>query len=229
MSRQLSYCLMSIFEAQGSQNESMTEQQRNKLRLSLLALLWGIAVLVGFSTLIEHECTPGQAAVAPDFWPSESKVPVSNSVPTLLMVIHPQCPCTRASLGELAKLMTSSQGKVNAHVLLYSPVSPPDHWEHTDLEALAQAIPGVTLHRDLGGEEAQRFGVATSGQVLLYKSCGELTYAGGVTVSRGHAGDSKGLLVLKDLILKKSNRPGGTTSVYGCEMQRDEILCRPNN
>ena len=207
----------------------MTEERKNKIRLSLLALIWGIAVLAGFSTLIEHECTPGQAAVAPNLWPHESEIPVSGRIPTLVMIVHPQCPCSRASLGELAKLMTTSQGKVDAHVLLYSPADPPDHWKPTDLGTLAANIPGVTLHRDVEGAEAERFGVATSGQVLLYKRSGELTYAGGVTASRGHAGDSKGLLTLKDLILNRTDKPGRTTNVYGCELQRDENLCRPNN
>ena len=41
--------------------------------------------------------------------------------------------------------------------------------------------PGVTSWDDAGGKLAQRFGVLTSGHVLLYDTDGRLLYSGGIT------------------------------------------------
>jgi hypothetical protein len=47
--------------------------------------------------------------------------------------------------------------------------------------------------RDDGGVEARRFGVKTSGTVLLYSALGRLLFHGGITGSRGHEGDNYGI------------------------------------
>ena len=45
---------------------------------------------------------------------------------------------------------------------------------------------------DPGGAEARRFGVATSGHVLLYDTRGDLIFSGGITPGRGEQGDNAG-------------------------------------
>ena len=51
-------------------------------------------------------------------------------------------------------------------------------------------LPGLTIWDDEGGALARRFGVRTSGHVLLYDSKGRLLYSGGITPARGHRGDN---------------------------------------
>ena len=46
---------------------------------------------------------------------------------------HPHCPCTRATLGELAVLMARVQKRVNAVVVFVVPNGVPEKWEETDL------------------------------------------------------------------------------------------------
>jgi len=67
---------------------------------------------------------------------------------------HPHCPCTRATLGELAVLMARVQKRVNAVVVFVVPNGVPEKWEETDLWRNAAQIPGVRVLKDVGGKEA---------------------------------------------------------------------------
>ena len=136
---------------------------------------------------------------------------------TLIMFVHPQCPCTRASLEELNRLLARSQGRVDAQVLFFKRGKFSGDWTRTDLWRNAAAIPGVAVHEDLDGAQARLFGAETSGYVLLYDAHGQLLFKGGITGSRGHAGDNAGenaivsLLTGQDAKLKQ-------TQVYGCSL-----------
>ncbi len=60
--------------------------------------------------------------------------------------------------------------------------------------------------RDDDGAEAKRFGAETSGQTLLYDERGTLAFSGGITGSRGHAGDNAGRASLLALINRRAGR-----------------------
>jgi hypothetical protein len=60
--------------------------------------------------LWNYESTPGVAAATPGRWPADSRIKPDADRATLVMLAHPHCPCTRASIGELARLMTQAQG-----------------------------------------------------------------------------------------------------------------------
>jgi len=65
--------------------------------------------------------------------------------------------------------------------------------------------------------EARRFGVETSGQTLLYDAGGRLIFSGGITGSRGHAGDNAGEAALVAL-LTSGQADRRATSVFGCPL-----------
>ena len=71
--------------------------------------------------LYDHQGSAGAAAAAPQTWPSASGIERDPQRPTLVMLAHPRCPCTRASLEELAVLMTRLGGRLDAHVLFVKP------------------------------------------------------------------------------------------------------------
>jgi hypothetical protein len=76
----------------------------------------------------------------------------------------------------------------------------------------------VTVLRDDGGVEAARFGAHTSGAVLLYDAGGKLAFNGGITLARGHAGDSPGAERIAALV------SGGVPAlaaapVFGCALE----------
>lgn len=152
-------------------------------------------------------------------WPVASVVPRQAGKPTLLMFAHPHCPCTRASIGELAQIMAHAVGKVNAFVLFVKPPNAETGWDDTDLRRGAASIPGVTVVTDENGVEAARFGAETSGHTVVFDPSGALVFSGGITASRGHAGSNAGENAVLAAITR---RPFdlARTSVFGCSLTR---------
>src|SRR5262249_53212986 len=141
------------------------------------------------------------ASAAPIEWPAQSSLPRTPGLPSLLVVMHPQCPCSRATVEELAKLMAACQGKLTATVLMIHPRGLPQDWEKTDLWRSAAETPGGRAGTNEAGAEARRYGAQTSGQALLYSADGRLLFAGGITDSRGHIGDNAGRSTIESLVL----------------------------
>ena len=193
------------------------DQKKSRLILIATGAVCLVIFCIGTGFLWNYENTPGLAATAPEQWPGDSCIVRASDRPTLVMLAHPHCPCTRASIGELSRLMTQAQGRVTAYVLFVKPSEVSDGWEQTDLMKSAAAIPGVTAVRDEDGLEASRFHAATSGQVVLYAPDGKLLFSGGITSARGHAGDNAGRSAIVSL-LTRDEATQGKTPVFGCPL-----------
>jgi hypothetical protein len=191
--------------------------------LAPLALLWLIAIGIGWVRLLNYnyEARPREFGPVPARWPAGSKLQHDRNRATLVLFAHPHCPCTRASIGELALLMAHCQGRVRGHVLLFRPIGSSDEWARTDLWRSAAAIPGVTVACDEGGNEAQLFHVAVSGHAVLYDPQGELLFDGGITDSRGHSGDNAGRSAIVAL-LHDGGADRTETPVFGCSLRDPE-------
>jgi hypothetical protein len=197
----------------------VTISRTNIFVTTLLGVCWVAAVAFGTRVLLNYESTPGRAGVVSSSWPAKSAIPRSSEKPTLVMLAHPHCPCTRASIGELAQIMAHAVGKVNAYVLFVKPAGANADWDDTDLRRSAADIPGVTIVTDANGAEAARFGVETSGHTLLFDRAGRLLFSGGITASRGHAGGNAG----ESAILAALDGGGADrarTPVFGCALTR---------
>jgi hypothetical protein len=181
------------------------------------ATIWLAASAAGLWVLWQYDNTPGTDAHAPAHWPVATKLTRAIDGQTLVMLAHPHCSCTRASLGELAESIARAQTRPKTYVLFMTPKRFPDGWENTDLWRTAASLPGVTVVRDEDGREAQFFGAATSGQTLLYDSDGLLIFSGGITGARAHAGDNIGRQSLVALLNQKPAGRSGT-SVFGCSL-----------
>lgn len=198
----------------------MALTNKPQLLLCLSLGVWLLVVGAGLGAISKYEGTAGASATAPAVWPSNSRIQTEPGKPTLVMLVHPHCPCSRASIGELAILMAQAERRVNARVLFVKPPDFADDWEKTDLWASAAAIPGVTVSVDEEGAEARRFGSHTSGQVVLYGADGSLLFSGGITSARGHAGDNAGRSALAALLA--GDQTGvNQTPVFGCPIFRD--------
>src|SRR5688500_10084241 len=167
-------------------------RKRSRTLLLLSIVSWVALVSTGLWLLGGYENTPGIAAEAPGRWPTESRLHRATNQPTLVMLAHPHCPCTRASIGELASIMARTQGRLRAYVLFLKPEGTSKNWEATDLWHSAANIPGVEVVPDGDGREARLFRASTSGQTVLYDPAGHLLFSGGITQSRGHFGDNAG-------------------------------------
>jgi hypothetical protein len=179
--------------------------------------LWLLAVGAGFVVMLNYQSASGRVGLTPQQWPAGTQLTLDKAHKTLIMFAHPKCPCTRASVEELNRLLARSQGRVAAHVVFFKPDKFADDWTRTSLWWSAATIPGITVHEDLDGVQARLFGAETSGYVLLYDTHGELLFRGGITGGRGHAGDNAGenalvsLLAGQKVTLKQ-------TPVYGCSL-----------
>jgi hypothetical protein len=196
-------------------------------RFAFLAamLLWFVAVAGGLLTLWCYENAPGAAAAAPTRWPNDSRIKPTPGRATLVMLTHPHCPCTRASIEELDKLIAHCQGRVSAYVVLTRPKGFTEEWVETDIWRKALKIPGVSVLIDQDGIEAQRFRAATSGQVLLYGADGRLLFSGGITGARGHIGDNAGRSAIEALV-NTGSANNDHSLVFGCPLFNPDSECR---
>jgi len=198
----------------------------SRAAVAAAAIAWGVVVIGGLAMLWSYEAGPGAAAAAPVRWPEGTALSRAADRPTLVMFLHPHCPCSRASLRELDRALAQIGGRARVHVLFVTPAGLPPGWENSDLVHAARAMPGVEVRRDERGRESARFGALTSGQTLLYGQDGALLFGGGITRSRGHSGDNRGRDVLVALARGRTaprrSTPGGgeapplKTNVFGC-------------
>lgn len=185
------------------------------MKIRLLAVIWLAVVAVGLGLLLRYAASSEPMAPAPVRWPVDSPLAAALDHPTLILFAHPRCPCTRASIEELARIMARCRGGLTARVVVWQPGGVDPDWSETDLRRRAEAIPGVTVHLDAGGGEATRHGATTSGQVLVCDARGVLQFRGGITAARGHEGDSRGKLAV--IALATGRTPSvAECPVFGC-------------
>lgn len=193
--------------------------RRTLVRATILvaALVWTATIGAAFNAIRRFETTPGVAAVAGPDWPAESTVPRQRGEWSLVMLVHPHCSCSRASVQELQAVIEKSPS-VQPYVLVYRPGDFEKGWEQGAVLDAASRLRRAKVIIDENGREAKRFGGFTSGQTLLYDRQGRLRYAGGITSLRGHSGVNRGRM---DVIKIASSGIGtGEHPVFGCAIDR---------
>lgn len=164
--------------------------------LAALCAAWLVALAVGGAFAWRYMTTAGEAHETPLAWPSETEVPRRIGEATVVMFVSPDCPCSRASLRELAAL--------GGHPIVVAMGAVPRD-ASTAFAWLAD-----------DGSEAARFGAATSGFVVAYDADGVLQFSGGITPARGHEGPNIGRDQLAAVIAGKPL--GDTHAVFGCAL-----------
>ena len=187
----------------------------NKSIVIISLIVWIFLVGLGGIMLSRYANTPGYAEDSLERWPLSSKISRTVGLPTLVMFVHPRCPCSRASMEELSLIMAHCQRKVRTQVVFVKPERFSQDWVKTDLWNSATHISGVEAMVDGEGKEAKFFRANVSGQTMLYDSQGRLVFSGGITPSRGHEGDNDGrdailAFLTKGIILHKQ------TPFFGC-------------
>lgn len=181
--------------------------------LLLCAFVWLIVLTGSVCLIFKYDSVPGLAARPTGDWPSSSSISHSSKTNTLVMLLHPRCPCSRASLRQVATLKTSDRS-LRCVFLFYAPTRFEKGWEKTDIWIAAAEIPDAQLVSDVDGAEARKFGGATSGQTYIFDRNGNLRYSGGLTEGRGHEGECLSLdLALRSL---KSGSKAAYGEVFGC-------------
>lgn len=166
---------------------------KNKYLIIAPALIvWVFLLGGGWAALSRYENTPGQTPTPLQQWPTATKMSRTAGLPTMVVFLHPHCPCSRATITQLSVIMAHVQSKVRTQVLFAKLPGMTQDWVETGLFKSALRIPGVQVMVDENGTEAKIFHARVSGQVLLYDGMGQLVFNGGITSSRGHEGDNTG-------------------------------------
>ncbi len=188
--------------------------------MAVVVIAWLAICIAGLAMLWRYKTTPAADGSAAARWPAASAIARVPGEPTLVMLVHPRCPCSRASLSELNQVM-NREGSATATVVFVLPEGVDDAWAHGESWDRAHEIPRTTVFVDRGGVEARRFGVAASGHTLLYDAAGALVFSGGVTGARGHEGDNagrQGLLAALAASAVGGDGEAARARVYGCAL-----------
>jgi hypothetical protein len=185
--------------------------------LLVLGGFWLALICLGFLTLMREEYSPAKTLSQGASFPGMSSISLSAREPTLILFVHPLCPCTRASFHELEALLTEVSGKVSVVIVFTVPEGLPSDWKQGDLWQSAKTLADVRVTTDRNGMESRRFCVTGSGHCLLYSPSGALLFSGGITASRGHDGENPGRLALLSLITT-GHAVIDKTPVFGCSL-----------
>lgn len=183
-------------------------------KLWLAPTCWVLCIGVGLGLAIEHDNRPALTTNPPAELPTQaiSKGPDSS---LLMLFVHPQCPCSRASLSEFRSIVQAARQTLTAQVVFVKPAGMSAGWEKSPLLDVAHEIPGVTVIHDDDGRLAREFQVTTSGHVVLYDKSRQLIFSGGITASRGHYGSNSASDSLIALVNNESFAPK-CSPVFGC-------------
>ena len=190
---------------------------RRRLAWTLVAV-WSAAVATGMGLLAAYANNAGKWSPAPAAIGHSDDA--TSARHRLFMFLHPRCPCSVASVNELARIMSRCSPQLDATVYFVRPESQQANWESGTLWDLASSIPGVNVKSDVGGSIAGQFHANTSGEVFVYDCRGKLRFHGGIMAARGHAGDNLGESAVIAIAL------GGTSyversPVFGCPFRAE--------
>lgn len=177
----------------------------------LVVIAWVGLMAGGFAALSRYEVAPGQTGQAP-----VQSERFQGSQPSLVIALHPKCPCSRATLEELEKIYSRASQKFSISAFVFKPKGESESWTHTATVERVRKLGGA-ICVDNDGVEAEKLGLTTSGQILLYSMEGRLLYNGGITSARGHSGDNLGEQTVLDL-LKDGQAAISSAPVFGCPL-----------
>ena len=186
-----------------------------RARIGTAVILWVVVTCGGMVAMNWRAASQGQSGAQPPHWPSTSELPFRPRVSNLVMFLHPMCPCSRASIDSLERLLARCGNRVNTTVVFVQPAGAEFTLADSPLVELVASLPGVSLRVDRFGRQAELFDAQTSGHVMLYDPRGRLLFSGGITIARGHNGDNDGLAAVESWISTGSARLT-TAPIFGC-------------
>jgi hypothetical protein len=170
--------------------------------------------------LAEYTYTPGSEHAPPLLRNVSVPFGPTGSGHLLVMAIHPKCPCSRASIGEMERLLSKFHDGLKCVFLVYKPQGQSNDWIETDVVDSIRRQPNSEVVVDVDGRDALQLGMTTSGAVILYSPQGVPKYWGGITAGRGHRGDNLGTDAIASEL--RGQPPLSLSQpVYGCQVQSD--------
>jgi hypothetical protein len=179
--------------------------------------LWIACISAGTLVLWAYQYNPGKPAGASSDWPAAGVITRAEDCPTLVLFLHPRCPCSRATLNEFSEALAHTSKPMRCYIVFAASDLSNATTSTSDLWEAASRMSGVKLIKDNDCVIAKAFGAQTSGQTFLYDSNGNLLFHGGITASRGHAGDNIGRSAIKSFV-ETGRADTASTPVFGCSL-----------
>jgi hypothetical protein len=140
---------------------------------------------------------------------------------TLVIALHPDCNCAKATIGELVKMYNRVPEELKIIILAFTPEDDTNAWKHTALLSPLNRI-NARIIPDLNGEKARKVGITTSGQAQLLSPNGKVLYNGGITAACGRNGKNPG----EDMVMQIVYGSGFHTEnfpAYGCALTKPQL------
>lgn len=180
-----------------------------------LVTMWALLVVGGFTALLNYQARPGAKETAPARWQLHTNFSLDQKKFNLIVSLHPQCPCSAATVEELNAILAQTASLMHVQILLFVPAGANPDWARTSLAAGAARLPNTTVTPDVDGVYAAAIGARTSGDSQLFDPDGRLIFHGGITALRGHAGDNAGADAIIARVVK-GEASLAETPVFGC-------------
>lgn len=182
--------------------------------------IWVLSVTAGIYLLSRYSNTAGPVGPVQNKWPSVSRIAARAGEASFLVFVHPKCACTRATLGELERLMPYLDRRAQTYIVVADTgLSLKEANGYKD--QLQRRFPAAGVLSDDGNREANIFGSRTSGQTFLYDEQGQIVFNGGITPERGHMGDSEGRSRILNWAEGNVSAKGRSVPVFGCLLQEE--------
>jgi hypothetical protein len=192
---------------------------KSSIQNKIVFTCWLGIVAMGMTYFNSYSNAPGYAANPPKYWPVGSRIQrPDGSKATLLVFLHPRCPCSEATVESLSHVLRYARNKADIVAIVYRPHGSGSKWQEGRLMAKLRSLEPVKIMVDEGGVQARLFDVQTSGQTMLYDAQGYVVFSGGITPSRGHNGDSEGRDSIEGYLSSNTSK-GKISKVFGCSLR----------
>ena len=200
----------------------MNPSWRKHRGIAIIGTLWLGSIATGLGLLADYAAQPGLIGQVPQQWPQSTQLSLAPDRHTVVLAVHPRCPCTRASINELERSIGHAKTPPQIYALVFEPTTDEATDLHanfaaTDITRNLRRIPNTTVIPDPGSTIAADFGALTSGHAIVYDTKGNLVFSGGLTPTRAHEGPNTGTESLKRLF--NGDQPiAQNAPVFGCPL-----------
>jgi hypothetical protein len=190
--------------------------------------MWAAAVGAGWCALLRYDYATSDLAPGSQLtsWPEDSQLPRRAGNPSIIVFLHPKCPCSPATLTELERVFTLATVEGRQTQVLIVPVTPPNadaSWTDTDVVRRAAELADAEVWFDRGGLEAARFGAHDSGTILYFDAAGRRRFSGGITIARGQEGISASGAALAKIMSQQLDAAPASPA-FGCRLFQPRTL-----
>ena len=184
------------------------------MKFKLFMTFMFIGMLGSLHLLMNYSAEAGAHIRVLNRWPAQTQLSPANK-PHLVMFLHPGCVCSKASVAELSRLLAEAPELTTQVVFMQTPKLEKLYKENSLLTQVKR-LPRTKIIIDQEGKESKIFGAETSGLTHLYNELGELVFDGGLTMARGHEGDSVGKKSILEYLKGQKNIK--SSLVFGCDI-----------